>query len=89
MDGLSTKDLVGVILGIIFPAVIVFARFGSRPRVPKDKFFNCWRCKALTLHTGAPSRHGVTTKRDCSARYATENGCGPIRRGRTDRDKPP
>jgi hypothetical protein len=50
MDGLSTKDLVGVILGIIFLAVIVFARFGSRPRVPKDKFFNCWRCKALTLH---------------------------------------
>ena len=51
MDGLSTKDLVGVILGIIFLAVIVFARFGSRPRVPKDKFFNCWRCKALTPHT--------------------------------------
>jgi hypothetical protein len=50
MDGLSTKDLVGVVLGIIFLAVIVFARFGSRPRVPKDKFFNCWRCKALTLH---------------------------------------
>lgn len=50
MDGLSTKDLVGVILGIIFLVMIVFARGSSSRRQPKDKFFSCWRCKKLTPH---------------------------------------
>jgi hypothetical protein len=50
MDGLSTKDLVGVIFGIVFLMAIVFLRSGSSRRLPKDKFFNCWRCKKLTTH---------------------------------------
>jgi hypothetical protein len=50
MDGLSTKDLVGVILGIVFLVTIVFVRGSSSRRQPKDRFFNCWRCKALTPH---------------------------------------
>lgn len=50
MESLSSKDVVGVILGILFLGALVFARFGSRPRMPRDRFFNCWRCKALTPH---------------------------------------
>ena len=50
MESLSSKDVVGVILGILFLGALVFARFGARPQVPKDRFFNCWRCKALTPH---------------------------------------
>lgn len=50
MDGLSTKDLVGVILGIVFLVAIVFVRGSSSRRQPKDKFFNCWHCKKLTPH---------------------------------------
>ncbi|PTR35361.1 hypothetical protein C8J98_101625 [Luteibacter sp. OK325] len=51
MDSLSTKDVVGVILGIIVLGTIVFALTNSSPRSPKERFFNCWRCKALTPHT--------------------------------------
>lgn len=50
MDGLSTKDLIGMILGIVFLVAIVFVRGSSSHRQPKDKFFNCWRCKKLTPH---------------------------------------
>jgi len=50
MESLSSKDVVGPILGILFLGALVFARYGRRPRVPKDRFFNCWRCKALTPH---------------------------------------
>jgi hypothetical protein len=51
MDSLSVKDVVGLILGIIVLGVIVFALTNSSPRAPKEQFFNCWRCKALTPHT--------------------------------------
>jgi len=50
MESLSSKDVVGVILGVLVLGTLVFARLGSRPRVPKDRFFKCWRCKALTPH---------------------------------------
>src|ERR1700710_2602660 len=50
MDSLSTKDVVGVILGIIVLGTIVFALTNSSPRAPKERFFNCWRCKKLTAH---------------------------------------
>jgi hypothetical protein len=52
MDGLSMKDIVGVVLGVLFLGMIVFLRGGARPRMPKDRFFHCWRCKALTAHNG-------------------------------------
>jgi hypothetical protein len=52
MDSFSTKDIVGVILlGIVFLVVAFFVRAGSDSRRPREKSFNCWRCKALTPHT--------------------------------------